>query len=385
MKGLESLQSWLTDRYPLKALFTGIRRHVSRPVPPHTNILFTLGSLALLLFLLQAITGLLLMFYYKPTVKGAYASVQFITQSVPFGWLIRQLHVWGSNLMVGVVFLHMIKTFLYGGYKAPREVTWMLGVVIFGTILGFGFTGYLLPWDQLAFWATTVGTEAPASLPLIGQISKEFMRGGSEVSEVTLGRFFVTHVALLPIALFVLVTLHLVLVRLQGTSPLSRTDAPEPEPNALLRAGGRPFFPNHILFEAIIAYLLLGILFTLAILFPFHLGEPANPFETPPGIKPEWYFLPMFQLLKILPEALAVALPPVAGLLVFLLPFLDRSPERHPRRRPVVISIGVVLIVVTLALGILGKVSDTTVSVLGRTVHFDTLGFPLTADSEQPP
>ena len=385
MNRLESLRNWLFHRYPLENVFGGIRRHFSRPVPPHANILFTLGTSALLLFFVQAVTGLLLMFYYKPTVGDAHASVAFITESVPFGWLIRQLHVWGANLMVLVVFLHMVKTFVYGGYKAPREVTWMLGVVILGTVLGLAFTGDLLPWDELAFWATTVGTEAPASLPLVGPFIKQLMRGGIDMNEATLGRFFVTHVALLPIVLITLAALHLVLVRLQGTSPLTRTDEPEPEDRALLRAGGKPFFPNQLVLEVIVAYVLIGILVTLAILFPFHLGEPANPFETPPGIKPKWYFLPVFQLLKYLPEAVAVALPPALGLLILLLPFLDRSPERHPRRRPVVIGIGTVVIVATLALGILGKISETTVSLFGKTVQFDTLGRPKTVDAAPPP
>ena len=324
-----------------------------------------------------------MMVYYKPTVRDAYASARFISENVPFGWLIRQVHTWGANLMVLVVFLHMLKTYVYGGYKRPREITWMLGVLIFGIVLGFGFTGYLLPWDQLAFWATTVGTEAPASMPVVGPLTGELMRGGKEVGEATLGRFFVAHVALLPLALFAVVGLHLTLVRLQGTSPLKRTDEPEPDREELLQSGGKPFFPNHVLKEGIAAYLLVGILLTLAILAPFHLGEPANPFETPEGIKPEWYFLPMFQLLKYMPEPVAVALPGLVGLLLFLLPLLDRSPERHPRRRPLAMGIGIAFLVITLTLGILGKLSETTHTLFGKTYRFDARGLPHPVDTAE--
>ncbi len=382
MNLLPSLQNWLQERFNIQALLQSLNRHLRRPVPPHTNFLFTLGTLALLLFGLQAVTGLLMMVYYKPTVRDAYASVQFIVEHVPFGWLIRQLHVWGANLMVLLVFLHMVKTYFYGGYKKPREITWMAGVLLFGLVLGFGFTGYLLPWDQLAFWATTVGTEAPASMPVVGPLILEVMRGGTQVGEATLGRFFVAHVALLPLGLLGLVGFHLFLVRLLGTSPLQRTDEPEVKGEALRRAGGKPFLPDHLLKEGIAAYLLIGILLTLAILAPFHLGDLADPFETPQGIKPEWYFLPMFQLLKYMPEPVAVALPGLVGLLLFLLPLLDRSPERHPKRRPLAVGIGIVFLVLTLALGILGKVSDTETTLFGKTYRFDARGLPHPVDSD---
>ena len=385
MKTIDLISDWLTDRYPIKTVWTSICRHVRNPVPAHANFLFTLGSLAILLFCIQVVTGILMMVYYKPSVREAYTSVQHITEEVPFGWLIRQVHSWGSNLMVLVVFLHMLKAFVYGGYKKPREMTWVLGVILLGIVMGFGFTGYLLPWNQLAFWATTVATEAPGSMPIAGPIIAEIMRGGPEVGEATLGRFYVAHVVLLPIALIAIMGLHLLLVRFQGTSPLMRTDELEPNTEEKLEAGGKPFFPNHVIKEGIAAYLIIGILLTLAILVPFHLDEPANPFETPAGIKPEWYFLPMFQLLKYLPEPVAVALPGIFGLLLLILPFLDQSPERHPRKRPVCIGIGTALLVVILILGILGKVSETEMEIFGKNYHFDAKGFPhLVQQVEEP-
>ncbi len=376
MKTILQISQWLSDRYPIHSIWASIQRHIRNPVPAHANFLFTLGSLAMLLFGIQVITGVLMMVYYKPSVREAYTSVLYITEEVPFGWLIRRTHSWAANLMVLVVFLHMLKTFVYGGYKKPREITWVLGVMLLGIVMGFGFTGYLLPWDQLAFWATTVATEALGSLPIAGPLIADLMRGGPEVGEATLGRFFVAHVVLLPVALIAVMGLHLLLVRFQGTSPLLRTDEPEPDSESKLKAGGKPFFPNHVIKEGIASYLIAGILLSLAILAPFHLGEPANPFETPVGIKPEWYFLPMFQLLKYLPEPVAVAFPSIFGLILLLLPFLDRSQERHPRKRPVCLGIGAAMLMVILALGILGQVSETEMKIFDRTYRFDSKGIP---------
>lgn len=373
---LERIIDWIQARIDVRGAAEFLLDNLRKPIPKHANFLYTFGSIALFIFSLQAITGILMLVYYKPTVKEAYDSVQYIHETVPFGWLIRQIHVWGANLMVFIVFVHMVKTYFYGAYKKPREITWMFGVVLFGIVLGFGFTGYLLPWDQLAFWATTVGTEAPGSMPIIGPLTRELMRGQAEVGQATLGRFFVLHILILP-ALFVgAVGIHLFLIRYLGTSPLTRTDKPEPTKAEIATDGGTPFWPNHVIKEGIASYLLLGILFTLAVFVPLMPGPPADPLSTPEGIKPEWYFLPMFQLLKYLPEPIAVGLPGLVGLLIFLLPFLDRSPERHPAKRPVAIWLGIGFLTVTFGLGILGALSETTRTVFGTTYHFDSKGIP---------
>lgn len=376
MNRLNQIIDWLQDRIDVRGATAFLLDNLRRPIPKHTNFLYTFGSIALFIFSLQAITGILMLLYYKPTVKEAYDSVQYIHETVPFGWLIRQIHVWGANLMVFIVFVHMVKTYFYGAYKKPREITWMFGVVLFGIVLGFGFTGYLLPWDQLAFWATTVGTEAPGSMPIVGPLARELMRGQVDVGEATLGRFFVLHILILPMLFVGAVAVHLFLVRYFGTAPLSRTNEPEPTKAEIGQAGGKPFWPNHIIKEGIASYLLLGIIITLSVFAPLMPGPPADPLNTPTGIKPDWYFLPMFQLLKYLPEPVAVGLLGLVGLLFFLLPFIDRSPERHPLRRPVATWIGIGFLAVTTGLGILGKISETTRTVFGTTYHFDSKGIP---------
>lgn len=381
---LDPFIDWLDERLPIRGVLSTLAQNLRKPIPRHANIFYTLGSLALFLFILQALTGLLMMIYYKPTVRDAYNSVRFIHDTVPFGWLVRQIHVWGANLMVLTVIVHMIKTFVYGAYKRPREITWLFGTILLGIVFGFGFTGYLLPWDQLAYWATTVGTEAPGSLPVMGPLVRELMRGQAEVGEATLGRFYVVHVAVLPILFVAAVSAHLILIRIQGTAPLSRTDEPEPTRSQLEAEGGKPFYPNHILKEGIVVYIALGLLLTLAILYPMMPTEKADPFSTPEGIKPEWYFLPMFQLLKYLPEPIAVGLPGLVGTLIFLLPFLDRSPERHPRRRPVAITIATAFLIITLGLGALGHLSESQRDVFGTSYYFNAKGWPSPIETSTP-
>lgn len=192
---------------------------------PKVNWLFTLGSASLFVTLNQAITGILLTIYYVPTPDHAYDSVQYITTQVPAGWLIRGLHHWGASAMVILVVLHMLRVIYYGSYKFPREVTWTTGVFLLLVVIGFGFTGYLLPWDQKAFWATTVGTLIAGTPPLIGDSILRIVRGGEELSAVTLARFFGVHVWVLPAILLLLVTIHMYLViRLGISAPPKREE-----------------------------------------------------------------------------------------------------------------------------------------------------------------
>ncbi|MEJ2501892.1 MAG: cytochrome b N-terminal domain-containing protein, partial [Gemmatimonadota bacterium] len=194
---------WLHDRTGYRALRPLARR---KQVPVHRHsVWYYLGGMALFLFLLQVATGVLLLFYYRPSAEGAFESVQFLMAEVEFGWLIRSIHSWGANLMVLTLFVHLFSTLLLKAYRAPREVTWMSGVVLFGLALGLGFTGYLLPWNELAFFATRVGTEIPAVMPVVGDFRKELLRGGEDVTGATLTRFFGFHVWVLPALTFLVI------------------------------------------------------------------------------------------------------------------------------------------------------------------------------------
>ena len=371
------LWAWFNERLNLAPLVAGLEANLRKPVPAHVNWLFTLGSAIAALIGLQIITGILLLIYYRPGADTAYQSIVRIMDEVPLGGFMRSLHVWGADLIVIFLILHMVRVFVYAGYKKPRELTWIIGVLLFTVILIFGFTGYLLPWDQLAYWGTVVATEAPASIPVVGPITREFMLGGSEVGDPTLGRFFALHVVVLPLVLLKLMALHLFLIRYQGISSLRRTDEPDPTPNEIRAEGGEPFFPHHVLRDLTTTYLVLGLLVSLAILYPAHLGDPADPLTTPLGIKPEWYFLPAYQLLKYVPEVVGVQIPPLCiGVLVLLPLLLDRSPERHPKRRLRAIGVGAVVLGLIVLLGLLGHVSETRQTIFGTTYHFDIQGMP---------
>ena len=374
---MQRLWDWFDERLHLAPLWEVLQENLRKPSPRHVNWLFTMGSALLLLLGVQLLTGVLLMVYYTASGREAFASVAAIMYEVPLGGLTRSAHNWGSHLIVIMALLHMFRVFFYGGYKKPRELTWIIGVGLLAVILGFGFTGYLLPWDQVAYWGTVVATEAPASIPVVGPITREFMIGGNEVADATLGRFYVVHVFLLPLALMGMVGLHLFLIRYQGISSLRRTDEPEPTPEQNLADGGEPFFPHHLLKDSATMYVTLGVLVSLALLYPAHIGTPADPLSTPAGSKPELYFLPAYQLLKYVPEVVGVNMPPLLLLILVLLPLaIDTSPERHPGRRPRVVTGWIVTSVLILGLGVLGHLSETTRTVLGTAYHFDVKGMP---------
>ncbi len=195
-----------------------LEKNLKKPVPHHVNWLFCFGGLSLFLFTVQAVTGIMLLMYYRPTIAEAYKSVVYVTNNVPFGWLVRGLHHWAANLMIIMVFLHMTRVFFYGAYKPPRDFNWVTGVILLMLTLGFGFTGYLLPWNQISYWATTVGTEAPGAVPVIGGFLTTLIRGGPEVSQTTLTRFFAVHVVILPLVISFFLMGHFFMIRKQGIS-----------------------------------------------------------------------------------------------------------------------------------------------------------------------
>ncbi|NHZ71474.1 MAG: cytochrome bc complex cytochrome b subunit [Aquificales bacterium] len=348
---------WMDERFQVRALADSML-HVYIPREAKT---FYLGGITLFLFLVQVITGSLLALYYQPTPDTAYDSVLFIMSNVNFGWLIRSIHAWGANLMVIFCVLHLLRVFFQGAYKKPREATWFVGVLLLAVTLGFGFTGYLLPWDQRAYWATTVGSESAGAVPIIGEFLLEFMRGGMDITKATLSRFYGIHTLLLPLTLAGMLGAHLLLMHQQGiANPNKPAKRPSPSPdeeNETQKEKTLPFFPHYVLSEVIAWYMILGLLIILASLFPAGLEEKANALETPAHIKPEWYFLSVYQFLKKVPEVLGVLAPMLAFPILFFLPFIDRNPEVVPRKRPVAITLGVVTLALITGFTIWGWLS----------------------------
>jgi cytochrome b6 len=342
---------WLDDRLGLAAIW-GIAEKKEVPVDRHT-VWYYLGGMTLFLFLVQIVTGILLLFYYRPSAEHAFESVQFLMAEVQFGWLIRSIHAWSANLFIFTAFLHLFSVAFLRAYRKPREVTWMSGVVLLGLAMGFGFTGYLLPWNELAFFATRVGTQIMESVPLIGASLATVLRGGSDVTGATLTRFYAIHVAVLPMVTTFVLGLHVYLVQKHGMSV-----APDVE-----RAGGAKrsmrFFPNFLLRDLVGWLTALAILAALAAYFPAELGTKVDPFApAPAGIKPEWYFMFMFQTLKFLPahilwfegELVGILGFAFVGLLLLLVPFLERRSARGEPSRVfswLVIAVIVYMIVMT--------------------------------------
>jgi quinol-cytochrome oxidoreductase complex cytochrome b subunit len=370
------IRRFFRQRFDTETAAGFVDKQLHKRLPPHTGWLHVFGSLSLLLFISQTITGILLLIYYRPTPEAAHKSIQYITGEVHFGWLYRQIHAWGATLMIMALLLHMLRTYFFGAYKKPRELTWVTGVFLFILTITFGFTGYLLPWNQISFWATTVGTESANKIPFIGHWLQYFLRGGDAVTGETLSRFFVVHVIILPWLLTGLVVVHLFLMRLNNLSTLEPVGEEKPIPPKR----GIPFYPVHTTKEASVAVLLLATLVTLAVVAPWEIGSPADPLSTPEHIKPEWYFLPSYQLLKYFEGTYGALLGILACSVPFVLlvfwPFLDRGKERDPRKRPIAVTFGIIGLVAALFLGYLGHVSETDVNFFGKRYHIDLLGVP---------
>jgi cytochrome b6 len=326
---------WFRARLPIDAL-SEFARH--KQVPRYRgSIWYYFGGVSLFLFIIQVITGILLVMYYQPGVQTGYESVRFIVVHVKFGWLVRSIHTWSANLMIGSVFIHMFSVYFTKAFRSPRELTWLTGFALLALCMGFGFSGYLLPWNTLAFFATKVGTAIVATTPMVGRGLMEILRGGKDVGAETLTRFFGLHIAVMPAIFTIVLGAHLVLIQIQGMhEPHGWKDSP-PEQRRYM-----PFFPNFVLRDLLLWLIVLNVLAILAVMFPWEVGLKADPNAAAPmGIKPEWYFLFMYQALKYFPgkilmldgDAVGVLLFGVAGLLWVVVPFWDaRLPEGSRNR-----------------------------------------------------
>ena len=343
-KPLQKFYAWVDERVKISDLVQFMGKKYG-PVHRH-SVWYYFGGVALFLFIIQVTTGILLLLYYKGSEQLAFESIQFIMSKVQFGWLVRSIHSWAANLFILAAVIHMFSVYFERSYRNPREVTWLTGMLMLFLGLGFGFSGYLLPWNELAFFATKVGTDIAGVVPVVGKPLMIFLRGGEDVTGATLSRFFGFHVALFPGIFTGLLVVHLLLVQRQGMSePLGMDEEHERKT--------MPFFPNFMLRDVLLWLIVLNVLAVLAVFFPWELGRKADPFASAPaGIRPEWYFLFMFQSLKYVPprilfldgEVLGIGLFGVAGLIWLLVPFWDRKSARGLRGRGIsYIGIGVVV------------------------------------------
>ncbi len=286
-----------------------LRHFGAEPVPNHLKRWWwCLGGTPLYLFIIQVVTGALLTFYYVPSPETAYASVDAITNEIRFGWFIRSIHKWSANFMIIAVFLHMLRVYFTGAYRHPRQLNWVIGLGLLACTLTFGFTGYSLVYEQLSFWGATVACNLADAVPVVGPHIAHFLRGGPEVGAQTLTRFYVLHIGILPTAMFALIGLHVLLIRLHGVTELKFEDESDEGSHSHF-----PFWPHHATTELLIGVSLMYLLTLTALIFPVGLGAPADPTVTPAHIKPEWYFYASFRLLKLTSLDTSVALTAALG------------------------------------------------------------------------
>jgi ubiquinol-cytochrome c reductase cytochrome b subunit len=355
---MRGLGDWLDRRTGIRGL---LHQALDEPIPGGARFAYVFGSGLLFLFLSQVITGVFLALYYVPSADHAHTTVAYIVKEVSSGSFIRSLHVYGSSAMIIVLLLHIGQTILFGSYKGYRELLWLAGCVLFALILGMAFTGYLLPWDQKAYFATAVGTNILTEVPVIGAWLKQFVRGGNDLGTLTVSRFFVAHVFLLPAAIFAFVGAHVFLFRKAGAA--GPPVPPRPEKT-------ESFYPRQVLMDIAFTAMSILALGLLAWFVPAELGPEANSADTRFLPRPEWYYVPVFQWLKDWPGGRAllgiVVIPAVLAALFAALPFIDRSGERRPWRRPFSVGAFAVVMLGLVALGVQSHVQDARDPAIAR-------------------
>lgn len=345
-------EGWITERYDIEGLRRVLR---GKYVPSHRfEASYFTGGLTLFLFIVQFLTGMALALYYVPHSEYAHKSIVDIMTKLNMGWFFRSLHHWGAQLAIASLFIHFFANMLLKAYRKPRELLWVTGFIMITILIFFGLSGYFLIWDQRAFTAIRVATGGAGNLPLIGGPIKIFLRGGIDVTQETLTRFYAFHVSVLPLISLLVIGLHVLLVQVHGMSvPLSQKDK---------QGKPQPFFPS-VFYKDLIVWLLgIGVLVTLAVIFPAQIGIKADPMApAPENIKPEWYFLFLFQTLKLFPgqmaglngETIAITVISLAVLFAFLMPFLDRRSSAG-KPSPAYTYIGVLYLLYFVAMTIAG-------------------------------
>jgi ubiquinol-cytochrome c reductase cytochrome b subunit len=363
MKLAVRVWNWIEDRTGAAERFRPLLRH---PVPRRARWSYVFGSATLAAFGLQVVTGIVLATVYVPSAGEAFDSLRFITEEAPLGSLIRGMHFWGASAMVILVGCHLLRVFLSGSYKFPREVNWLTGVVLLGLTLGMGFTGQLLRWDQNAVWSVVVGAEQAGRLPFIGAAAAEFLLGGATLGGATLSRFFAVHMLLLPLLILAGVGVHLALVLRHGISEPPRAGDPvDPATyreryERLLEKDGVPFWPYAAWRDLVFAALVIAIVVALALVIgPAPLDRPPDPSLVNAHPRPDWYFWWYFALLAYLPPGLEnvviILAPLLGGAILIGVPFLAPRGERHPARRPLALAAVIFAVSVLAALTVAGK------------------------------
>jgi ubiquinol-cytochrome c reductase cytochrome b subunit len=365
---MQSLIAWIDERYPLSSTW---KQHLSEYyAPKNFNFWYYFGSLALFVLVLQIVTGIFLTMHYKPDASQAFGSVEYIMRDVPWGWLIRYLHSTGASMFFVVVYLHMFRALLYGSYRKPRELLWLVGMAIYLTLMAEAFFGYLLPWGQMSYWGAQVIVNLFAAIPWVGPDLAIWIRGDYVVSDATLNRFFAFHVIAIPLVLLALVAVHLVALHEVGSNNPDGIEIKKHKDSAGRPLDGIPFHPYYTV-KDVVGVVVFLIVFSLIVFFAPEMGGyflehnnfiPADPLKTPPHIAPVWYFTPFYSILRAVPPLLGSQFPGVLAMglsvvILFALPWLDRSPVKSIRYRGPLYKWALALFVVTfLVLGYLGTV-----------------------------
>ena len=317
---------WIDERWPLSSV---IRLALEEEMSGGAGYAYVFGSAALIIFLLQVVTGIWQLFYYVQTLSEAYNSLNYLRTEVPFGWLIHGIHYWGAIVMVVLVILHMSQVYIWGAYKRPHELQWVTGVFLFLITMAMTLTGGALTWDKRSYWLVEVSASSAGTVPVIGDMIKRLMLGGGIIGQLTLSRFFILHAAILSGTLFVIIAIHLVALRKVGNA--GPWDEKEREKRG-------PFWPDQVFKDGLAASLVIFLLVALSIYAPPPFAGMADPLDASYIPKPEWNFLFFYEALKFLPGQLemivTVGIPVIGTLILLLVPFFDRDPERRPRKRP---------------------------------------------------
>lgn len=366
-KGAGAFMNWLDDRLPVTSFWNAVM--TGYQAPKNFNFWYYMGSLALLVLVIQIFSGILLAMHYKPSAAEAFASVEYIMRDVDWGWLIRYMHTTGASFFFILIYLHMFRSLLYGSHKAPRELLWVFGMFIYVVLMAEAFLGYILPWGQMSYWGAQVIINLFGAIPKIGEPLTQWIRGDFFISDATLNRFFALHVIAVPLALMGLVLLHLVALRENGSNnpdgiEIKKNKGPDGTP-----VDGIPFHPYYTVKDIFgVGFFLVLFSFVLFLwpeaggLFLEHDNfVPANPLVTPEHIKPVWYFTPFYAILKAVPDKLLGVITMGASVaILFFLPWLDRSPVKSIRYRGTWYKVLLAMFTIAFVrLGLLGMAEGT--------------------------